>query len=113
MCVAKFGMHYIRNEHAFEQPREDFNGIDQDQVAQGAGICDGSAHALKGQPAEIVQLAVQFRSRDVMQLQKAVDFMACFKTQQLPQIWSGQTPGAIFFRHHRLLSATLPTLVHG
>jgi hypothetical protein len=31
--MAKFGMHYLWNEHPFEQPGKDFDGTDQHQVA--------------------------------------------------------------------------------
>jgi len=114
MRMAKLGMHYIRNEHALEQPREDFNGIDQHQIASGAGIRDGGTHAAsKAKSGQRLQLAFQFLQRDavviVVRLQEPVDFVAGFETEQSPKVRSGQTAGAIFLCHQRLESAALET----
>ncbi len=85
--MAKFGMHYVRNKHGFEQPGENVDGTDQNQVTEGAGITDGGTHAAsKAKTVERLYLAVQFLQRDavmdIVDLQEAVDLVAGFETQQ-------------------------------
>ena len=110
--MAKFGVHCFWHENRFEQPGKNFDGANQHQIAQGAGIGDRCAHAnSETESVQCLQLAVQFLQRDAvvnfMRFQEPIDLMTGLDTEQSAEIRLGQAASAVFLGGKCLQRAAL------
>ena len=109
--MEKFGVHDGRDKHVPKQPWKQFDGIDQNQIVQWAGIRDDDPHA-PSEPdvLQIPQVSLKFghrhRLRDAMGRQERVRCGTGPEPQQAAQLGPGQAARSIFRTGQRFQCAS-------